>query len=200
MLVTSHLPNVSSRKRQRYPSAEEISALKSELERVKMKLVQKEAECMDAEANAKKSEALVKKMQVQVQKEAIENEAKVAKVRAEARKDKDKLLYLEDTLDSRRKRLDASKTLNDEQAGKLKESHDLMETRCQDLLERNRDLQSRVDNLEYEVGVYRIEERGEIVKLKQELMTANGRLESQKHSAEVEESAGSRVTGSFFPV
>jgi len=185
-------PNVS-RKRQRYPSAEEISALKSELERVKMKLVQKEAECMDAEANAKKSEALVKKMQVQVQKEAIENEAKVAKVRAEARKDKDKLLYLEDTLDSRRKRLDASKTLNDEQAGKLKESHDLMETRCQDLLERNRDLQSKVDNLEYEVGVYRIEERDEIVKLKQELMTANGRLESQKHSAEVEESAVRRM-------
>ena len=45
---------------------------------------------MEAEANAKKSEALVKKMQVQVQKEAIENEDRIARIRSEARKDKDR--------------------------------------------------------------------------------------------------------------
>ena len=45
---------------------------------------------MEAEANAKKSEALVKKMQVQVQKEAIENEDRIARIRSEVRKDKDR--------------------------------------------------------------------------------------------------------------
>ena len=65
----------------RYPSAEEVSAIKAELDRVKVKLGQKEAECMEAEANAKKSEALVKKMQVQ---------DRIARIRSEARKDKDR--------------------------------------------------------------------------------------------------------------
>ena len=88
-----------------------MSAIKSELERVKMKLAQKEAECMDAEANAKKSEALVKYLQVQVQKESIENEERIARIRSEARKDKDRLMYLEDTMETRKQRRESGPRL-----------------------------------------------------------------------------------------
>ena len=60
-------------------------------------------------------------------------------------------MYLEDTLESRKKRLDQSKSVNDEQADKLRETCAAMEAKCQDLTQQNGLLKEQLNNLEYEV-------------------------------------------------
>ena len=60
-------------------------------------------------------------------------------------------MYLEDTLESRKKRLDQSKSVNDEQADKLRETCAAMEAKCQDLTQQNGQLREQLNNLEYEV-------------------------------------------------
>ena len=62
-----------------------------------------------------------------------------------------RLMYLEDTLESRKKRLDQSKSVNDEQADKLRETCAAMEAKCQDLTQQNGQLKEQLNNLEYEV-------------------------------------------------
>ena len=70
-----------------------------------------------------------------------------------------RLMYLEDTLESRKKRLDQSKSVNDEQADKLRETCVAMEAKCQDLTQQNGQLKEQLNNLEYEVKhLYRISE------------------------------------------
>ena len=58
-----NLSSSSGTVRKRYPSFEELDALKSELEKAKMELVKKEAECLKAENAAKQAEETVTKMQ-----------------------------------------------------------------------------------------------------------------------------------------
>ena len=60
-------------------------------------------------------------------------------------------MYLEDTLESRKKRLDQSKSVNDEQADKMRDNCAAMEAKCQDLADQNNDLREKLNNLEYEV-------------------------------------------------
>ena len=60
-------------------------------------------------------------------------------------------MYLEDTLESRMKRLDQSKSVNDEQADKLRENCAAMEVKCQDLTHQNNQLREQINNLEYKV-------------------------------------------------
>merc|ERR1719376_1024887 len=180
---------LADKKRTRYPSAEELTALKAELERTKMKLVQKEADWMDAQANAKKSEALVKKMQLEVRKEAIENEERIAKVKAEARKDKDRLMYLEDTMESRQQRLEEKKSADTHQMERLRESNASLELKCRQLTDTNQQLKRDFNDLEMEVNEFRVEEREEVLKLRQALGDANMHLESSLNENQLREGA-----------
>merc|ERR1712203_498893 len=95
--------NAASKKRRRYPSAEEYDALKLELERMKMNLIQKEGECMEAMASAKKSEAFVKRMGLTVKKERMEMESTIEKVKREARFSESKAVGLKADLEKRKR-------------------------------------------------------------------------------------------------